>query len=121
MTEKGKPLPYPLDECAGCRDLTQQLATAIAERDASQEIVRKIAAGMAPMEALVSGMGMVVKLEQQLAAMTQERDEAVRIAKELMEPSPVTKADVKQAQGMAIFLNQKLAKLTQERDEAKKE
>ena len=28
MTEKGKPLPYPLDECAGCRDLTQQLAMA---------------------------------------------------------------------------------------------
>ena len=53
--------------------------------------------------------------------LTQERDEAVRIAKELMEPSPVTKADVKQAQDMAIFLNQKLAKLTQERDEAKKE
>ena len=121
MTEKGKPLPYPLDECAGCRDLTQQLATAIAERDASQEIVRKIAAGMAPMEALVSGMGMVIKLEQQLATMTQERDqwkqgqndavrvgleyqrqlaEAVRIAKELTEPSPVTEADVKWAQDM---------------------
>ena len=31
--EKGQPLPYPLDACAGCRDLTQQLATAIAERD----------------------------------------------------------------------------------------
>ena len=28
MTEKGQPLPYPLDECAGCRDLTQQLAMA---------------------------------------------------------------------------------------------
>ena len=28
MTEKGQPLPYPLDECAGCRDLTQQLAQA---------------------------------------------------------------------------------------------
>ena len=23
---KGQPLPYPLDECAGCRDLTEQLA-----------------------------------------------------------------------------------------------
>ena len=33
MSEKGQPLPYPLDECAGCRDLTQQLATVIAERD----------------------------------------------------------------------------------------
>jgi len=55
---------------------------------------------------------------ERLADMTAERDEAVRIATELMEPSPVTKADVKQAQGMAIFLNQKLAKLTQERDEA---
>ena len=31
MTEKGKPLPYPLDECAGCRDLTQQLVQAQAE------------------------------------------------------------------------------------------
>jgi len=36
MTEKGQPLPYPLDACAGCRDLTEQLATAIAERDALQ-------------------------------------------------------------------------------------
>ena len=26
MTERGQPLPYPLDECAGCRDLTEQLA-----------------------------------------------------------------------------------------------
>jgi hypothetical protein len=26
MTEKGQPLPYPLDACAGCRDLTEQLA-----------------------------------------------------------------------------------------------
>ena len=33
MTEKGKPLPYPLDACAGCRDLTEQLAAAIAEQD----------------------------------------------------------------------------------------
>ena len=30
---KGQPLPYPLDDCAGCRDLEQQLATVIAERD----------------------------------------------------------------------------------------
>jgi len=37
---------------------------------------------------------------QQLAAMTEERDEAVRIAKMLMEPSPVTEADVKWAQDM---------------------
>jgi hypothetical protein len=31
MTEKGQPLPYPLDACAGCRDLTEQLATVQAE------------------------------------------------------------------------------------------
>ena len=37
---------------------------------------------------------------QQLRAMTEERDEAVRIAKMLMEPSPVTEADVKWAQDM---------------------
>ena len=28
MTKKGQPLPYPLDDCAGCRDLEQQLAQA---------------------------------------------------------------------------------------------
>ena len=33
MTEKGQPLPYPLDECAGCRDLEQQLAQMTQERD----------------------------------------------------------------------------------------
>jgi hypothetical protein len=26
MSEKGQPLPYPLDACAGCLDLTEQLA-----------------------------------------------------------------------------------------------
>jgi len=26
MSEKGQPLPYTLEECAGCRDLKQQLA-----------------------------------------------------------------------------------------------
>ena len=33
MTKKGQPLPYPLDDCAGCRDLTQQLAQVTQERD----------------------------------------------------------------------------------------
>ena len=105
MTEKGKPLPYPLDECAGCRDLTQQLAEAIAERDASQEIVRKIAAGMAPMEALVSGMGMVIKLEQQLATMTEERDQ--------------WKQGHNDAVRVGLEYQQQLATMTEEREEAR--
>ena len=37
MTEKGKPLPYPLDECAGCRDLTEQLAAATQQLAQAEE------------------------------------------------------------------------------------
>ena len=37
MTEKGQPLPYPLDDCAGCRDLEQQLAQATQQLAQAEE------------------------------------------------------------------------------------
>ncbi len=51
-------------------DLTAQLQQVTQERDAAQKIVQDIAAGLPPMEALVQGMGMVMKLERQLATVT---------------------------------------------------
>ena len=37
MTEKGQPLPYPLDACAGCLDLAQQLAQATEQLAQAEE------------------------------------------------------------------------------------
>jgi len=94
MTEKGQPLPYPLDECAGCRDLTQQLATAIAERDAAE---------MRELELQRNAILLINKIEalrQQLADMTQKRDEALQIAREMIVLAPITDADVKWAEAL---------------------
>jgi len=42
---KGQPLPYPLDACAGCLDLTAklaQLATVTNERNAAQKEIIEV-------------------------------------------------------------------------------
>ena len=75
-------------------EASQQLAELTKERD--EQCAGKIA--------FFNGMNDMreqrTALERQLAKVTKERDEAVRIAKILTEPSPVTEDDVKWAQEM---------------------
>jgi len=76
--------------------LTQQLAKVTAERDAYElkyDLIRNDQDYQQCCELRRLAY-------ERLADMTAERDEAVRIAKMLMEPSPVTEADVKWAQDM---------------------
>ena len=73
-------------------DLRDQLAAMTQERD--EQCAGKIA--------FFNGMNDMLEqrtaLERQLATVTKERDEAVRIAKGLMELAPITDADVKWAE-----------------------
>ena len=65
---KGQPLPYPLDECAGCRDLTQQLAQAQMElRERAKDCAEHC-------EDFTRAQLQLNTVKRQLAQMTQERD-----------------------------------------------
>jgi len=92
MTEKGKPLPYPLDECAGCRDLTEQLARSTHAYQLLAEAHEQQG--------------------QQLAQMTQERDD---LRKDRDDAVDMREGSLMRVDG----LQQQLAQMTQERDKRK--
>ena len=82
---KGQPLPYPLDECAGCRDLTEQLARsthayqllAEAHEQQGQQLQQLGAITLAlndvgcPLDE--SGSDFILRQAQQLASLRRER------------------------------------------------
>ena len=51
MSEKGQPLPYPLDACAGCCDLTEQLAQALLDVQSSIVTIEQLKAQLAAKDA----------------------------------------------------------------------
>ena len=70
MSEKGQPLPYPLDECAGCRDLEQQLAQQLQQLGAITLALNDVGC---PLDE--SGSDFILRQAQQLAQVEQERDD----------------------------------------------
>ena len=78
--------------------LRQQLAKVTSEKQSHMDCINLLAKHIGRLGE--TSHAVVDAAIQQLANMTQERDEAVRIAREMIGLAPITDADVKWAQDM---------------------